>query len=1110
MTQFSEGYTQLNDAQRAAVDTIDGPVLVIAGPGTGKTQLLSMRAATIVQRTDALPQNILCLTFTESAAANMRQRLIQLMGPEGNKVAVHTFHSFGADVINKFSEFFYNGARFTPADELAGYEILREIFGTLKHSNPLAKTMNEEFTALSDSQAAISHLKRAGLHPKELLNILDHNQAFFDYAEPIMGDFFAARLSKKDFPRAGEISHQLQAFEASPMPLDFIKPVHELCCHELQKALDDAEEQGKTTPLTAWRNRWLEKNTEGTFVFKDQKRTRKLRALAHIYEKYRTKLSERELFDFDDMVSLVAHTMEQNDDLRFNLQEQYLYIMVDEFQDTNGAQLRLLSALTDNPANEGRPNILAVGDDDQAIYSFQGAELSNILDFATRYTQPTIVTLTENYRSTDTILKASRKVVTQGQERLETTLKNVSKELSAHKKTTNTHTELHNFKTPESEYRWIAEQVQLLIKNGAKPNEIAVLARNHKYLLELLPHLHAARINVHYERRNNVLESTHIRELITLAEVVNAIAEQRFDVVESLLPELLSYPFWGLKTSDIWQLSLDAFKQHRMWLELMVEKDGPLHTIAEFLIVSAHKSTYEPLDTMLDILIGTNELQAPENGESEIDPSIQPGPIEQFISPYRAYYFNEQRLKENPEEYLTLLSNLRAIRRSLRDWRPDHILSLRSFIDFIELHERTNKPIMDTFEHRDAADSIHTMTAHKAKGLEFQTVFVLSCQDEIWGRKARRPSSSISFPYNLPIEPAGSSFDDALRLFFVAMTRAKQYLFLTSHSTASNGKEVLLAEFLQENFTAEQHNDTAETHIEQLAPGWHQRHLSLPKIKQEVLLQPFLEHYRLSATHVNNFLDVTRGGPQAFLLQNLLRFPQAITKGQVFGFAIHAVLNRAQTHLAATGDRRPVEDILHDYELHLQQCRLSERDFTYLYEKGSDILQAYIGERYGIMQPHHTSERDFAGQSVVLDNMRLTGAIDLMQIDDETKTITVVDYKTGKGFNKWRGVTDFDKIKLHKYKQQLLLYKLLVEHSRDYGGKYKVEHGVLEFVEADSNGTFHQLSLEYGDSELAQFTELLKVVWQHIMTLNLPDTSHYPPTYAGMLAFEQDLLSGKI
>src|SRR5687768_1759573 len=111
MTQFSEGYKQLNDAQRAAVDTIDGPVLVIAGPGTGKTQLLSMRAANIVQRTDATPQNILCLTFTESAAANMRQRLIQLMGPEGNKVAVHTFHSFGSEIINRYTEFFYNGAR---------------------------------------------------------------------------------------------------------------------------------------------------------------------------------------------------------------------------------------------------------------------------------------------------------------------------------------------------------------------------------------------------------------------------------------------------------------------------------------------------------------------------------------------------------------------------------------------------------------------------------------------------------------------------------------------------------------------------------------------------------------------------------------------------------------------------------------------------------------------------------------------------------------------------------------------------------------------------------------------------------------------------------------
>ena len=118
MTEFTQAYQSLNAAQKQAVDTIEGPVLVVAGPGTGKTQLLGMRAANIVRQTDTLPGNILCLTFTESAAAAMRQRLISLMGADGNKIAVHTFHSFGSDIIGNNPEFFYNGAKFTTADEL--------------------------------------------------------------------------------------------------------------------------------------------------------------------------------------------------------------------------------------------------------------------------------------------------------------------------------------------------------------------------------------------------------------------------------------------------------------------------------------------------------------------------------------------------------------------------------------------------------------------------------------------------------------------------------------------------------------------------------------------------------------------------------------------------------------------------------------------------------------------------------------------------------------------------------------------------------------------------------------------------------------------------------
>jgi DNA helicase-2/ATP-dependent DNA helicase PcrA len=1104
---FNEAYGKLNKAQRQAVDTIDGPVLVVAGPGTGKTQLLSMRAANIVRLTDTQPNNILCLTFTESAAAAMRARLISLMGAEGNNIAVQTFHSFGSDIINRYREYFYNGAQFNPSDELTSYEVLLDIFEKLPHNSPLAKTMNDEYTSLRDAQMAISHLKRAGLAPDELLDILGHNESFCDALEKKLAVVFASRFSKKDFPRFAKLGEDMAAFEPGELKLEGIKPLAALCSHEFTAALTQAQETGRTTPLTAWRNRWLEKNGHGDLVFKDRKRTKKLRALAKIYQSYRKSLEEQELFDFDDMVSLVAHTLEKQDDLRFNLQEQYQYIMVDEFQDTNGAQLRLLAALTDNPVNEGRPNVLAVGDDDQAIYSFQGAELSNILDFAARYRDTTVITLTDNYRSTAPILQRSRDIIMLGMQRLETTLANVSKELTAHSQVSPTTTELHQFSQPQAEYSWVAQHIKEALKNGTPPGEIAVLARNHKQLIGLLPYLHAAGIAVNYERRNNVLESEHIKELITLADVITHLADQRFDLAESHMPELLSYNFWGLKTNELWQLSLNAYNQRRMWLELMLESSGKLRQIAEFIIICAHQSQHEPLDSMLDVLIGSFERQVPEEETAEGLALTSPdGPPEEFVSPYRAFYFNQQRLQQNPTEYLLLLSNLRAIRRALQTWQTEGTPTLRSFMDFVELHERTNTPVLDTGIMAEAEQGIALMTAHKSKGLEFKTVIVLSAQDEIWGRKSRHPHSSLSFPLNLPIEPAGANYDDALRLFFVAMTRAKQHLLLTTHAVDTTGKQLLPAEFLTDTQLAiVAHSETGLETTEQLQPNWEQRHLMLPKVTQQILLQPTLENYCLSATHANNFIDITRGGPQAFLLQNLLRFPQAMTPSQTFGKAIHAVLQRAHTHLAATGERRPIEDILHDFELQLQQGRLSEREFSYSLEKGSDILQTYLAARYDTFNVHQKAERNFARQHSALGEVRLTGAIDLMEINDKTKLITVVDYKTGKGLSTWQGKTDFERIKLHKYKQQLMFYKLLVEHSRDYK-TYKVTTGQLEFVEADAENKLHSLVTGFDAEELLRFSNLLRAIWRHIQALDLPDTSHYEPTYKGILQFENDLL----
>ncbi len=230
--------------------------------------------------------------------------------------------------------------------------------------------------------------------------------------------------------------------------------------------------------------------------------------------------------------------------------------------------------------------------------------------------------------------------------------------------------------------------------------------------------------------------------------------------------------------------------------------------------------------------------------------------------------------------------------------------------------------------------------------------------------------------------------------------------------------------------------------------------------------------------------------------------------GAVFGSAVHTVLQRAHVHLSSSGEKRPVEDILHDFELQLQNARLSERDFNYLLEKGSDVLPAYLDERYHSFNPEQKSEYSFANQGVTIGNARLTGAIDLMDIQKAAHNVTVTDYKTGKPSTSWRGATEYEKIKLHKYRQQLMMYKLLVEGSRDFGSEYKVASGIIDFVESDSDGQAHQLEMTFDPNELERFKTLVKMVWGRIMALDLPDTSNYPPSYKGLRNFEDDLLKG--
>ena len=199
--EFQKKLDELNDEQRAAVEQIDGPVMVVAGPGTGKTQLLAMRVANILRQTDVLPSNILCLTFTEAAAANMTERLSTIIGADAYKVTISTFHGFGSSVISRYGEYFYHGASYQPADELTQGEIISDILSNLPFDNPLRAVNDGQFTYLRDIQKLIDNLKKAALTPDEISQIAQQNIEFCDKIAEHINSVFGERISAKLLPR---------------------------------------------------------------------------------------------------------------------------------------------------------------------------------------------------------------------------------------------------------------------------------------------------------------------------------------------------------------------------------------------------------------------------------------------------------------------------------------------------------------------------------------------------------------------------------------------------------------------------------------------------------------------------------------------------------------------------------------------------------------------------------------------------------------------------------------------------------------------------------------------------------------------------------------------
>lgn len=1100
---FEQRLKKLNAEQRAAVETVEGPVMVIAGPGSGKTELLSLRVANILRTTDTAPGNILCLTFTDAAAFNMRERLSGLMGRDAYRVAIHTFHSFGVEIINRYPEYFYNGATFVPADEITQIEILEDIFSGLKHNNPLRSQHDEKFVYLNPVKKAIEYIKKAGLSPAEFKTVVEENKKAAAFADPIIQSVFNDRISKKMFSSAREAARTISNYESSPLPGSF-KSLTAALADSLAEALDEAEEDDATGPLTAWKDDWTKKHDDGLRHLADALHAQKFDALADIYAAYMTRMHTDGYYDYNDMILDTIAMLESNLGVRLDLQERYQYILVDEFQDTNDAQMRLLRLLTDNDVHEGRPNIMVVGDDDQAIYKFQGAEISNILDFRKTYKEPSLVVLKRNYRSTQAILDVARHVIKKGAARLENISAEMQKELIAANADLKEGSIAHKeFSSRDMQYQWIAQEVKKVLAQGIPAQEIAVIARKHSDLEALVPYFHSAKVPVAYERQQNVLREPHILQLVAMARYVDSIMRKREDA-DDLLPEILSFPFWGIPRATVWEISVTAHKERTPWLAVMQKSGGQLAGIADFFIDLGARATYQTAEEILHELLGGPQQIVPTDDTDE-ETVVR----HDMFSPFRSYYFNTESFEKHPAQYLQFLSSLQSFVGALREYHRGRPVMVRDMLEFVDMHETNNLPINNTSPFVNDAHAVQLMSAHKAKGLEFETVFVINCQEDVWADTGG--GRGIALPSNLPISPAGDTLDDQLRLFYVALTRAKRLLYLTSYHIDQRGKESIKLGFLAPTegaprlFASEtiDNTDMGRTPEDLLSAQWSARHAGPFIPDEKALLTPLLETYQLSVTHLQNFLNVADGGPLAFFEKNLLRFPEPKTASSAMGSAMHNTIQRVYKHLKNEGVLPATNDVLLWFDELLFHERLNEKDHAHMLARGREALERFYEEKKNAFSASDMIEFDFKNQGVVVGDAHLTGKIDkIMMADGE---ITVSDLKTGRAIKNWSPSDPYDKIKAWKYRHQLAFYKLLIEHSREFGGKYTMKNGIIEFMEP-LNDQIIDLPVTIEKEEIERMKALIAVVYAKIKALDFPDVSQYSQDLKGILSFEEDLL----
>ena len=907
----------------------------------------------------------------------------------------------------------------------------------------------------------ISAAKSNGLSPKDLRDIAEQNMSDSEVLSKAISPLLLMAVPRK-FQESFDACYQ-PIFELLQQYADTepIRPRVErsigMLARALKKAICDAESAESVGPLTAWRNDFFEKDGKGNYRLKDRVANKKLLSLSNVAEQYDKYLRDNGLYDFDDMIQEAVKALSTDEGFRLTMSERYQFIMLDEFQDTNPSQFEIIKKLTEYE----KPLIMAVGDDDQAIYEFQGALSTNLTDFQEHY-EAEVIPLTENYRSTQEILDFSHEIIKQATEG-----RFCDKELSANKPNPQkSQIYRYEFRSSDMEFGFIANKISELIKSGVPPKEIAIISYKRKYFLPLLTYLKSyPEIDIAYEEQNDLLLDEKIHQLIMMARMTSELIEGK--VSGTTLMEVLGYPFFNLQMVDVVKLVMEARREKRNAFEMMLNSENEqIRTVSEFFSNLMAKSLAEPLEVFLDYLVGTAEL----NG-------------------YRSDFLKYWSMKGEYEAF-SLYENLASLRGKLNKHFGEKSLKLSDLIAMVDDYEEAGMSLSTTSPYSEAENAVQVLTAHKAKGLEFEYVFIISADHTAWG-KAKGNNTTLSLPKNLVhIRHTGMTDGERLRVLYVALTRAKQFLYITNSQSDFDGKSSARLEYLKEYVDADKkvilpflptkevkciyEQDVYEVAKQNIRNWLTPYHKTSPDMRAIYLKQ--IEGYRMSPTSLTTFIDVMYGGPQEFFKREILRVPpEPETESLALGNLIHRTFEEVTN--SGISDEEAVQFFLDE----LEKSKLESNVKDKIRDKSPNDLKVALSQ-FGEVLRRGKAEVNLRPERLVVNGVPVTGKIDHLLIDEKAKTIEIYDFKTANYHKeKWKSHAS-----LYKYMLQLLFYKLLLNASPTYR-KYKVTRAHILFVIPDKDGVLYDKVYDFDDTDEKELLELMAVVYRMVSTLKFMD-----------------------